>query len=293
MTYKNVMAGLPAGGGKGVIIANARIDKTPLLLSAYGEFVERLKGGFVTGEDVGITVADMDIIAQVTAHVRGTSRGPIGDPSPYTAIGCIAGIRAAAAQALSRPDLNGLKVCIQGIGNVGGHLAEMLHAAGAHLTVADINADAVREAQQRFGAQMIAPDAAHAADVDVFAPCALGAVLSASSIPDIKAAIVAGSANNQLAVTEDGARLKDRGILYAPDYVINAGGIVALVRSSIGADALQRELDGIGTTLAEIFERARKQGRATSDVADDIAHERLHTRRAARQAEGSLAIAVA
>ena len=275
MTYKSVMAGLPAGGAKGVIIANARIDKTPMLLTAYAGFVERLSGGFVTGEDVGITVPDMDVMAQTTTHVRGTSDGPIGDPSPYTAIGCIAGMRAAVAHVWGRQDLVGLRVCIQGIGNVGGHLAEMLHAAGVQLTVADINTDALDEARQRFGAEVIAPDSAHRADVDIFAPCALGATLNADTIPEIQAKIVAGSANNQLAVEEDGARLRKRGILYAPDYVINAGGIVALVRGREDKSSLTSELDAIGTTLSEIFTRAQNEECPTSDVADVIARERL------------------
>jgi len=277
MTYKSAMAGLDLGGGKAVIIGDARKDKTPELLTAYASYVDRLCGHFITGEDVGMTVADMDLMAKVTPHIRGTTSGHVGDPSPHTALGVFRGIEAAVRHKLGRNGLGGLKVCIQGLGNVGMALAELLHAAGAVLVVADIREGAVEQAQERFGATSIAADVAHTAEVDVFAPCALGGGLNGRTIPEMRASIVAGSANNQLESEGDGELLRARQMLYAPDYVINAGGVISIAHDTDGFsfEAMRGDVERIGETLSEIFERASREGVATSIIADRMAEERL------------------
>lgn len=276
MTYKNAVAGIDFGGGKAVIIGDPARQKSPALLRAYARRVDSLRGLFITGEDVGMGQEDIEIIADHTAHVRGTRAG-LGDPSPYTALGVVSGIRAAVAAALGRSELAGLRISIQGLGHVGMNLARRLAQAGARLIVSDLRAAAVGRAMREFQACAVEPHAAHAVECDVFAPCALGGVLNEKSIAEIRAPIVAGSANNQLATPKDGARLAARGILYAPDYVINAGGVIsiALGRSAADAAAVRKHALGIGKTLAEIFRRAEESGRPTAEIADQIAEERL------------------
>lgn len=281
MTYKNALAGTKFGGGKAVVIGDAKKDKTPALLRALGRHIERLNGNFITGEDVGITVADAEEIRKATRHVRGIAEGRAGDPSPTTAFGVFKGIEAALRHRIGSAKLRGVSICIQGLGNVGMALCELLHDAGAELLVADIRQACVKEACRRFGATAILPDKAHAADCDVFSPCALGGVLSEHTIPEIRAGVVAGSANNQLERAEDGALLRACGILYAPDYVINAGGVISI--SHEGPDfelgLMRRDVARIGETLALIFKRADHNDLPTSVVADQLAEERLQAGR--------------
>jgi leucine dehydrogenase len=280
MTYKSALAGLPFGGGKSVIIGDAKTGKTPALMRAMGRIVDSLGGRYIAAEDVGMTVADMDEMATTTKFVTGTS-ATSGNPSPYTAYGVLQGIRAAVAHKLKRnEDLENLHVAIQGLGAVGFELARLLSDAGAHLHVADINADSVARAADTFGAVPVDANQIHAADVDVFAPCALGGVVNDSTVGEIGARIVAGSANNQLASDRNGAILAGRGILYAPDYVINAGGIIEIAYGpDFGGDhdedAIRAHLDRIGETLTEIFHRADTEGAATNTVADRMAEERF------------------
>lgn len=280
MTYKSALAGLPFGGGKSVIIGNAKTDKTADLMRAMGQFVEKLGGGYIAAEDIGMTVRDMDEMATVTRHVTGTS-ATSGNPSPYTAYGVLRGIEAAIEHKLQRNDgLDGVQVAIQGLGAVGFDLARRLHEKGAHLHVADINSDAVERAVANFGAVPVDTHDIHAADVDVYAPCALGAVINDATIGELRAEIVAGSANNQLAEDRHGAELAARGILYAPDYVINAGGIIEIAHGpDFGGDhdddKIYAHLDKIHDTLVEIFERADSEAAATNSVADIMAEEQF------------------
>jgi leucine dehydrogenase len=285
MTYKSALAGLQLGGGKSVIIGNPRTDKTPALLDAFARALNQLNGRYVAAEDSGTNVADMKYLAERTPHVAGIIDKPSheaegmrsGDPSPATAYGTFFGIRAAVKRKLGRDSLDGLRVAIQGVGNVGFDLARQLTDAGAQLWVADIHEENLVRAREELGARALAPEAIYAADVDVFAPCAMGAILNDETIPQLRASIVAGAANNQLAEVRHGSELMRRGILYAPDYVINAGGIIDIYHERIGFDrpALLRHLEGIHDTLLEIFERADKEARPTGEVADALAEERF------------------
>ena len=276
MTYKNALAGLDFGGGKAVIIADPRTERTPDLIAAFGDQVGYLGGRYLTAKDVGITNADLEIIRTRTPYVTGVGAHGAGDPSPYTAVGIFAGLKAALAYKFGTPDPAGRRVVIQGVGAVGFGLGELLHGAGARLAVADIHADRAERAVAAFGAERMGVDEAHRADADVFAPCALGAVLNERSIPELGAPIVAGAANNQMATPEDGQRLTDRGILYAPDYVINAGGVISLAFPA-GSDeaAILAKVEAIGATLTAIFRRADAEGRSTAEVADRMAEERF------------------
>ena len=285
MSYKNAIAGLPFGGGKSVIIGEPRTLKTPQLLEAFGRFVDSLGGRYVTAEDVGTTTADMVSVARATRYVAGLGAAPGaagGDPAPKTALGVYLGIRCAVRFGLGRSDLEGLTIAVQGLGSVGYRLAALLAAEGARLQVADVREAAVQRACEELGASAVGVEDVLAEDVDVLAPCALGAVLNAQSIPRLRARIVAGAANNQLAQAEDGQSLLAAGILYAPDYVINAGGIISVSREYQGGATEAQVLDDIGqipVRLMEIFERARRENRTTNAVADEMARERLSARR--------------
>lgn len=283
MTYKAALAGLPQGGGKSVIIGDPRRDKTPAMMRAMGRAVEALGGRYVVAEDSGTCVADIRQMAEVTRHVggladeRAAAEGRTGDPSPATAYGTFVGIQACVREKLGRGDLQGLRVAIQGVGNVGFRLAQHLHAAGAKLWVTDIHAPAVERCVKELGATAVGMDAIFAVEADVFAPCALGAILNDRTVPLLRAPIVAGAANNQLAERRHGRLLLDKGVLYAPDYVINAGGIIDIHYEGPGYDAgaVKAHLDRIGTTLAEIFARSKAEGRPTGEVADRMAEERF------------------
>ena len=283
MTYKSAMANLKLGGGKSVIIGNPRTHKTPELLAAFARALEQLNGRYIAAEDSGTSVADMKYMTQFTQHVAGIHDKPSdegtrsGDPSPATAYGTFIGIQAAVKERLGRDSLDGLRVAVQGVGNVGFDLARQLKEAGAQLWVTDIHREPLVQAGKELGATVVAPDEIFGLDVDVFAPCALGAILNDTTIPQLKASIVAGAANNQLAEARHGVELMKRGILYAPDYVINAGGIIDVYHERIGFDraALLKHIEGIHDNLMEVFERARTEERPTGEVADAIAEERF------------------
>jgi leucine dehydrogenase len=283
MTYKSALANLKLGGGKSVVIGNPRTDKTPELLAALARAIENLNGRYIAAEDSGTSVADMKFMAQFTRHVAGVVDKPTdggtrsGDPSPATAYGTFVGIRAAVKERLGRDTLEGLRVAVQGIGNVGFELARRLKEAGAALWVTDIHRDPLVRAARELDATAVPPEAIFGLDVDVFAPCALGAVINDQTLPQLKAKIVAGAANNQLAEPRHGTELMRRSILYAPDYVINAGGIIDIYHERVGYehDAAMRHIEGIHDNLLEIFARARKEERPTGEVADAIAEERF------------------
>ena len=280
MSYKAALAGLALGGGKSVILADSRTEKTPGMMRAMGRAVERLGGRYIIAEDVGAEVADMDQIAKETRHVSGLSGGA-GDPSPWTAKGVFLALKAALRHRLGRgpgQELEGVRVSVTGLGHVGSNLCRMLAGAGARLLVSDIRADAVAGMVEAHGATAIAPEEAHSAAVEVFAPCALGAGLNAATIPQIEATIVCGAANNQLAVAGDDARLAARGILYAPDYLVNAGGLISVARPSTGLSEAQARarLEQIPETLLHVFELAEQDGVAPGAAADRLARARLN-----------------
>lgn len=260
MTYKNAVAGLDLGGGKSVIIGDPKAIKTPQLMRAFGRAVDRLGGAYTTAEDVGVDVQDMEHVAETTRHVAGLARGvhASGDPSPTTARGILNGMRRAVALRLKRDNLDGLCVAVQGLGHVGWYVCRHLHEAGAKLIVSDIDAARVENAVTEFGATACAPEEILSVEADILAPCALGAVLNARSIPALRVAIVAGAANNQLEDIADADRLDARGILYVPDFAINAGGIISVSREIAGVGSVDwirermRRLDeNIGVILAE------------------------------------------
>ena len=279
MSYKNALAGLSYGGGKAVIIADSKKDKTEELFEAYGRVIESLGGRYLTAEDVGICVEDMQIVARRTEHVSGIGQeGKFagGDPSPVTAYGVYLGLSAAVRHKLGVETVKGLKVAVQGVGNVGFNLCKHLHENGACLVVADVYEPNVRRAVDAFGAETVSPDEILFEEADVLAPCALGGVLNAETISDLQAGIIAGAANNQLATDADGAALKARGILYAPDYVVNSGGIMAVAAEHEGgiseADVMAK-VERIHDRTLQIFARADKEDAPTSEIADEMARE--------------------
>lgn len=279
MSYKNAMAGLPMGGGKGVILADAARTKSPDILKAFGRAIESLGGRYVTAEDVGISEADISTIASETRFVSGLPVGAGaagGDPGPVTARGVYLGVRAAAREALGRDDMAGVHVAIQGVGSVGGGLARYLAADGAKLTLADVQADRARALAAELGAQAVAAEAIIGVEADIFSPNALGAILNEHSIPLLRTGVVAGGANNQLATPADAARLHARGILYAPDYVINAGGIINVALEYLGQGD-RAEVDArvaqIPDRLTTIWKESAASGRPAADVADAMAQK--------------------
>lgn len=278
MSYKSALAGLPAGGGKAVIIGDPTKIKSRDLLLAYGRFVDRLGGLFMTGEDVGTDLVDVETIAEVTKHVGGTSSA-VGDPSVHTAAGVIHGLHAVAERRFGRTDLAGLTVGVQGLGAVGWDVARRLHEAGAKLVVSDIAAERVAAAVAAFAAVPEPTEMIHRAKLDIFTPCALGGIITEQSAAEIQAAAVAGAANNQLATSRAGKILAERDILFAPDYLINAGGIIsglhaASVPSRLAADendSLGAKLLKIRHRLTEIFEQAAQNGLPPEVAAEDLA----------------------
>jgi len=277
MTFKNALGGIPFGGGKAVIIADPKTRKTPEMMRAFGRAVDALGGLYYTAEDSGVDEHDMEIVRSVTKYVAGISqKGVGGNPSPFTARGVWRGVQAAAETKLGAKSLKGVRVAILGVGAVGMALAELLHEEGAHLVVADVNEAAVREAVDRFGAVAVAPEDCVAADVDVFAPCALGGSINPQTIGRLKAKIVAGAANNQLSAPDMDKALFDKGVLYAPDYVINAAGVISVGLEILGQwteAELTRRIDAIGPRLSEIFNRSLRDGRPTGAIADEMALE--------------------
>ncbi|RCK53726.1 amino acid dehydrogenase [Thalassospira profundimaris] len=281
MTYKSALVNLPLGGGKSVIIGDPRTQKTPELFRAVGRAVERLNGRYIVAEDVGTSPADMAEIACETRHVGGINDGTdparTGDPSPFTAYGVFIGLKEAVKYKNGSDDLKGLQVAIQGLGNVGFHLCELLHTAGAKLIVADINSDAVNRAVDRFAATAVSIDEILSVNADILAPCALGSIINDTSIAGLKAGIIAGAANNQLEADHHGDILREMGVLYAPDYVINAGGVVEVhyCREGRPVRETNRHIESIGATVREIFERADRESKSTSYIADRLAEERF------------------
>jgi leucine dehydrogenase len=279
MTFKNALADIPFGGGKSVILGEPGKRLTAGQLETFGAWVDELQGRYVTAEDVGMRVADLRAVARRTRFVSGLGTfGVGGDPAPHTAAGVLQGIKAAVAARLGRENLGGVRVAVQGLGSVGMRLCRLLQQEGAVLQVADLSAERVGQAERELGARVVGTDEILAVEVDVLAPCALGAVLTPESVARLRASVVAGAANNQLASDEVGDLLLQRGVLYAPDYVINAGGVISVAREYLGerdpawADA---RIAAIADRLRAIFQRANQTGVATNRIADGMALERL------------------
>lgn len=280
MSYKNVLADLPVGGGKAVIMARPGQGKSAELLEAYGEAIESLSGRYVTTEDVGITCEDIAIVGRRTRHVVGLPDGPAasGDPSPFTAYGVFLGIRAALGRRYGNDSLEGRTVAIQGVGSVGLHLARLARDAGARLIVADVDPGKTAAAAAELEATICASEEIIAAEADVFAPCALGGVIGHETIGRLGAPIVVGGANNQLVDAETGARLQAAGILYAPDFVVNCGGIINVARELTGSydpAGVRSHIERMPALLEEIFERSAREKVPTAAIAENLARERL------------------
>ncbi len=281
MTFKNAAADLPLGGGKAVIIGDPQVDKSPELLRAFGQVIESLSGQYWTAEDMGMTPADMAHIGSGTSYVAGLAEGAFasGDPSPITARGIFNAIRVTVQHRFGRSGLGGLIVSVQGLGHVGQHLCQLLHDEGAQLIVTDIDARQSARVAERFAAQAVAPDAIYGVEADIFAPCAIGGILNETSIPLLQVGAVAGGANNQLASDADAQLLHQRGILYAPDFVANGGGIVnvatEILRIAESEAWVADRLQALEQTMDRILTRASIEGVSPHEVAESIVHEML------------------
>lgn len=277
MTYKNALGGIPFGGGKCVVFADPHTDKTPAMMRALGRAIDGLDGLYYTAEDSGMSEADIATIREVTPYAAGMSQSGIGgNPSPFTARGVWRGIEAAVRHRMNGRSLDGLTVGILGVGAVGMALAGHLHQAGATLIVADVNEDALTRAKRDFGAEIVSVDAIYDAPMDVFAPCALGGSINPETVQRLNAQVIAGAANNQLAEPQMGTILHERTILYAPDYVVNAAGVISVGLEILGewTDAgLTARIDGIGETLDHLFQRAAAEDRPTHEIADLMAQD--------------------
>lgn len=277
MTYKNAVAGLKFGGGKSVILADDAAAKSPELFRAFGRAVDSLGGRYVTAEDVGCSVEDMRYVGEETSYVSGLPKSGDnagGDPSPLTAYGVFLGIQSAVKARLDTDSLEDVRVAVQGVGHVGLHLCKLLHEAGAKLIVADVNRDNLEMTRNAVPVTEVAPTELLYSDVDVLAPCALGNILTSQTIPRLKAKIIAGAANNQLSTEADGARLAERDILYAPDYVINAGGIINVAHEYYGSSSEEKvraEVARIPGRLDLIFAEAKTTKQPTNIIADELA----------------------
>jgi leucine dehydrogenase len=279
MTRKSSISGLDAGGGKAVIIAKPE-QKTEALLRAHGRYVETFKGGFITGEDVGIGIEDARIMHKETEYVVGISK-EFGDPSPFTAHGVVCGIQACARDVYGSSNLSGLKVAIQGVGHVGYNLAKELHKEGSELIVADTREELTKRVFQECGAKVVAIEEIYSVDCDIFAPCALGAIINDETIPKLKCKIVAGSANNQLEENRHGRILHEKGIRYAPDYVINAGGLIAIyIESKHGTvEEAMEKLEEIGEKIDKIIAVSKEHNEPTYEIANRLADERISNKK--------------
>ncbi len=275
MSYKAAISDLPLGGGKSVVVDHPGLTDRAACFAAFGDFIEHLGGRYVVTEDSGTGEPDMDVIATRTRHVVGTSRaqGGCGDPSPSTALGVCAGIQAAVEHRFGSPSLEGVHVVIQGVGHVGYALACELHQRGARLSVTDRSEDAARRCAAEFGARIVATDAVGDLAADVFAPCALGGVLDRELASRLRVGVVAGAANNQLADPDIGRLLHERNVLYAPDYVINAGGLIHVAMWH--REDIRPRLLAIGQRLRTLFQQARAEGRRPEQVADSVAESML------------------
>ena len=276
MTYKCAAAGLNLGGGKAIIIGDSRKDKSEGLFRAFGKFVDTLGGRFITGEDVGISLEDVDIIGCETRWIGGSSESS-GDPGPVTAHGVWHGLKACAKSAFGDDSLKGLTVAIQGMGNVGYHLAKHLHREGAELIVSDIFPDKAKRAEREFQAIAVEPEEIYGVPCDIFAPCALGAIINDDTLSQLKCKVVAGSANNQLKEDKHGVALEDRDILYAPDFIINAGGVINVVDGLYGynRERAMKKASEIYDTILKVFEISKRDKIPTNDAALRLAEERI------------------
>jgi leucine dehydrogenase len=276
MTYKNAVAGLNLGGGKAVLIGDNRTANREMIFRAHGRFVESLGGRYITAEDVGTSTADMDFVHMETDYVTGLA-GRSGDPSPVTAHGVFRAIQASAKQCWGADDLHGKTVSVQGCGHVGYYLAKELHEAGAKLVITDIDAERVKRVVSEFGAKAVAPDDIYCAEAHIFAPCALGAIINDKTIPQLRVEIVAGAANNQLQDDRHGDELYRRGILYAPDYVANAGGVINVYSELAGWSSARafRKADEIYEAVLRVFSIAKEDGIPTHEAADRLAEQRI------------------
>ena len=277
MSYKNAMAGLPLGGGKTVILANQDGTKSPELLAAFGKAVDSLGGRYVTAEDVGMSVSDMIEVARHTKFVAGlpASEGQVGgDPGPHTALGVFLGLKAAVKRKLGKDSVSGLHIALQGAGSVASGVARHAAAEGAKLSIADVDAGRARELAGLTDGTVVDPEDIMTLEADVLSPCALGAILTEQSIAALNVPVVAGGANNQLATPQDGARIHERGILYAPDYVINAGGIINVSTEYLGdgdSSLVRRRIEAIPDRLEQIWIESAGSGRDPAAVADAMA----------------------
>lgn len=296
MTYKAAVTGLNLGGGKAVIIGDPKKLKSEAFFRTFGRFIDSLGGRYITAEDVNIRVSDIEMVALETAYVSGVTNraGGSGDPSPVTAWGVYNGIRASVAHKLKKDNLKGVSVAVQGCGAVGSHLVEYLVNDGAKVFVADIDAERVKFNVKQYGAEAAALNDIHRLAVDVYAPCALGGTLNEQTIPEIKAPIIAGAANNQLLdEASHGSMLKERGILYAPDYVINAGGLINVYQELQGYDAqiAKKKAANIYDTLLAIYKDAEDKGITTNQSSNELAEQRLNSVRTMRDLRNTLGTA--
>lgn len=280
MSYKNAMASIPHGGGKAVIWGNSKTGKSEALFRAFGCAVESLQGRYWTAEDVGIDTADIEIAAQETRYAAGLTTGDAasGDPSPVTALGVFKGIQQTAMRAFGDADLNGKTVAVQGVGSVGGYTALHLAEAGANLVITDIDQEALADISKRTGAKIVAPDEIYDVKADIFSPNALGAIINEDTLKRLKVKVIAGGANNQLVVPAMGEFVRRAGILYAPDYVINGGGIInvaAEISGNYSRQWVDQKLDTLIGTLGSVLDDSLASGRPTNEVADEIARARI------------------
>ena len=279
MTYKAAASGLNLGGGKSVIIGDPHTDKSEALFRSFGRYIETLGGRYIVAEDVGTSTEDANYIRVETSHVVGVdvTRGGSGDPSPLTALGVLHGMRACAEEVFGTPSLEGKVVAVQGVGHVGYHLCRLLHEDGANLIATDVNEQALQRVVREFGAKPVDPDEILTLPCDILAPCALGAVLDDATIPELRCSIVAGSANNVLAESYHGEVLAERGILYAPDYVINAGGLINVADELEGYNERRavKRVRRIEDSIRRIIAISRRDGVPTNIAADTLALERI------------------
>ncbi|WP_175991097.1 branched-chain amino acid dehydrogenase [Bacillus sp. Marseille-Q1617] len=286
MTYKNAAAGLNLGGGKTVIIGDPRKDKNEEMFRAFGRYIQGLNGRYITAEDVGTTVADMDLIHEETDYVTGISPafGSSGNPSPVTAYGVYRGMKAAAKAAFGTDSLEGKTIAVQGVGNVAYNMCKHLHEEGANLIVTDIHKESVDRAVNDFGAKAVDPSEIYSVDCDIFAPCALGAIINDETISQIKAKVIAGAANNQLKETRHGDAIHEMGIVYAPDYVINAGGVINVADELYGynSERAMKKVEQVYNNVERVIEIAKRDNVPTYVAADKMAEERIEKMRRSR-----------